>query len=214
MSLDTTAIDAAINEANAQKELQGEEGATAPATTSRKRLSPEERAERDQAKAQEKEEKRLAREAKAAERKLQAEANKKPAHLIRVQKANEKIPELTVEAKDMLVQLLGMGLSLADLEAFSGHVAGHVRLERTKIALDSTVEVGQTVRIVGGDAKFVNMVGTIDRAQRIRCYVNVPGVDKPVYLYTSDVQTEEAVAVDEPLMTDEETPEAEDVQSA
>jgi hypothetical protein len=35
----------------------------------------------------------------------------------------------------------------------------------------------------------VGQTGTVSKAQRIRCYVEIPGVNKPVYLFTSDVET-------------------------
>jgi hypothetical protein len=50
------------------------------------------------------------------------------------------------------------------------------------------VEAGNTVTIISGDARYVGKTGTVSKAQRIRCYVEIPGVSKPVYLFTSDVE--------------------------
>jgi hypothetical protein len=36
------------------------------------------------------------------------------------------------------------------------------------------------------------MTGSVTKAQRIRCYVTVPGVKREVYCFTSDIEVLEA----------------------
>jgi hypothetical protein len=54
-------------------------------------------------------------------------------------------------------------------------------------AVGAKLVVGQLVTIMSGNAKFVGQHATVAKVQRIRCYVDVPGVEKSVYLFTSDV---------------------------
>jgi hypothetical protein len=51
--------------------------------------------------------------------------------------------------------------------------------------------VGQFVTVTGGDARFIGMTGTLEKVQRIRCYVRIEGQEKPHYCFTSDVEVTE-----------------------
>jgi hypothetical protein len=152
---------------------------------------------------EQKEQARLEREERKEERarlKAERDANRKPAHLAKVEKALSKLPDLSETAQATFLVLTDGNLSLPELDALAAHVEGYVRMERTKQALQRTMSVGQTVKIVGGDPKYVGQTGTVEKVQRIRCYVQVPGQEKSVYLYTSDVETisaEEAQEVEE-----------------
>jgi hypothetical protein len=73
------------------------------------------------------------------------------------------------------------------------HIQHFNRVKATERALDQRVVQGTPVRIIGGDPKFMGMTGTVTKAQRIRCYVTVPGAKREVYLFTSDVEVLEAV---------------------
>lgn len=190
--LDFSAIDQQIADAQQTKARNAGQPTEASEQSERKRgrkrLSDEEKAARDQARAEEREQKRQEREALKAKRQAEREANKEPAHLSKVRKALDKLPELSQAAQNIFSDIIGSDTSLSEIEALASHLEGHVRLQRTKQALETELEVGQTVRIVGGDVRFVGQLGTVSKAQRIRCYVDVPGVDKSVYLFTSDVE--------------------------
>jgi DNA polymerase II small subunit/DNA polymerase delta subunit B len=191
--LDTSKIDDAIN--NAKRRVKARTGEDSTVDTDskvspkpkRKRLSPEDREARDKARAEEKAQKKADREAARAAKKAEKEANRKPAHMAKVEKALAALPALSETASATLADITG-SLELSDLENLAAHIQGTVRLERTKQALDRTLAVGQAVTIVGGDNRFIGKTATVVRAQRIRCYVEVPGFDKEVYLFTSDVQ--------------------------
>jgi hypothetical protein len=167
-------IDEAINQAKAKK-----------AQTPRKpALSAE---ERDAAKAQ----KLAEREAKKAAREL-AKANRperKKAHLSKVEKAQAALPSLSEDATRLFNQVTSE-ISSADCTALAQHLIHFVRVQRTLAATANTSELspGQQVRITGGDPRFIGLTGTVNKSQRIRCYVDVPGRNKPVYLFTSDCE--------------------------
>lgn len=129
---------------------------------------------------------------KAAAREA-AKATKVPAHMKKVEKAAAKLPRLNGESQ-LHVNDIVANFSADQIAAIALHLQHHNRVAATARAATVKLENGDTVRIVGGDPKYIGMTGTIDRAQRIRCYVAVPGVRKPVYLFTSDVQRVEAAA--------------------
>lgn len=184
--LDTTEIDRKIKEAQARKTLQGQgETKMESVPQPRRRMTEEDkerfRLEREEAKTQ----KAQAR----AERKAAKESERpqKAAHMTKVEKARARLPELTSDLADRYQTLVSSGASLNDLENLAAHLSTYVRAERTRLAVEQTLVVGQGVKVVGGDPRYVGHVGTVEKVQRIRCYVNLPGVDKPVYLFTSDV---------------------------
>lgn len=195
---DMTKIDAAINAAKARKGRRSGEAtestnestasteakATAP---KRARLSDEEKATRQAAKdaerAAKKAERQAAREAKRAE-KL---ANKPAAHLAKVAKAASKLPELNADAQ-VVFNDITTNYSRDQVNAIARHLEHFNREQATKRALEQKLEAGARVRIVGGDSRFIGKEGTVFKAQRIRCYVTVEGVKKPIYCFTSEVE--------------------------
>ena len=74
------------------------------------------------------------------------------------------------------------------------HLQHFNRVKATERALGQRVVQGTSVRIVAGDPRFIGLSGTVVKAQRIRCYVEVPGIKKPVYLFTSDVEVQSTSA--------------------
>ena len=109
-----------------------------------------------------------------------------PAHMSKVDKAAAKLPTLTSEAKALLDDCTSQ-LHPDQLAALALHIQHINRVNATQRALTAKVEAGTAVRIDGGDPKFIGRTGVVFKAQRIRCYVTVPGVNRPVYLFTSDV---------------------------
>jgi len=129
-------------------------------------------------------EKTAARAAKVAERE---EKKNNKAHMSKVDRAAEKLPKL-VDFAQCVFDDITVNLGREQLAALAQHILHYNRVKSTERALDTKLEVGQTVRIIGGDPKWQGVKGTLHKVQRIRCYVEVPGANKPVYLFTSDVE--------------------------
>lgn len=135
---------------------------------------------------------KASRDAARAERqaaKAQAAASRKPPHLKKVEKALAGLPNLTEDVSQIYNSLVQVQ-SPDQLLALAAHLQQHVRLKRTLQATASSARpvAGNKVRIVGGDHRYLGLTGTVDRAQRIRCYVTLEGRSKPLYLFTSDVE--------------------------
>jgi len=118
-----------------------------------------------------------------------------PAHMSKVEKAAAKLPAMSTAAQESF-DLATSSLSRDQLLALSLHLQHHVRAASTVGATKIKLENGQLVTIVSGAPKYVGMQATVLKAQRIRCYCTISGVDKPIYLFTSDVEPvlEEATA--------------------
>lgn len=187
----TSKIDAAIAAVKAKQAVKGQTNKVTAAdvkpATARVRLTPEERKERDEAREAERAQRKAEREELRAKKRAEKEAARKPAHMTKVEKAKAKLPTMDENTTLMLDELTS-NLTLNQLDILSQHLSLHVRAERTMSAANRTVEVGQAVTIVGGDPRYIGMTGTVDKAQRIRCYVDVPGVDRLVYLFIADVE--------------------------
>ncbi len=111
----------------------------------------------------------------------------KPAHMSKVERAAAKLPRLFDFAQSVFDDIT-VNLGRDQLDALAQHILHHNRVKSTQRALDTKLEAGQQVRIIGGDPKWYGVRGTLSKVQRIRCYVEVPGANKPVYLFTSDVE--------------------------
>lgn len=209
----TDKIDAAIKAAEARKAAKAAGGATEkvaakpskPAKGDKaekpaKALKADE-AERAAKKAQiekDREERKAKKELERAAKAAEKLAARKPAHMSKVEKAAEKLPVLA-ETAQVLFGDATANLSRDQITALALHLQHFNRVKATERALNTKIEAGMTVRIVGGDPRYVGMVGTIEKAQRIRCYVEVDGLAKSVYCFTSDVELceEETETVDE-----------------
>ena len=167
----------------------------APSAPKRPRLTDEEKAARETARAAERATKKAARETARAEKRAARDASRQPAHMRKVQKAADRLPSMS-EALQLLFNE-ATALTAADISALALNLQHFNRVKATERALSQTIENGMSVRIVGGDTRYIGRTGTVAKAQRIRCYVTVPGVKKDVYLFTSDVEVvpaESAVA--------------------
>lgn len=205
-NLDTklSAIDKALAAAKARKAAK--EGSSPPPAPTAKEPKAKKETQPDFAKAQRSEALKAAREAakvqreaERAVRRANKDANPKgPVHMKKVAKAAEKLPPLGSESAERIFNEITVNFGAAVISALALHLQHFNRTKATERALGQKVEAGARVSIVSGDPRYIGMTGTVDRAQRIRCYVNVPGVRKPVYLFTSDVAVlpaEEAVAI-------------------
>jgi transcription antitermination factor NusG len=206
-NLDTklSAIDKALAAAKARKALR--DGASGQVAAPAKAESPKKAApsKKDETTAQAKEiartlkkaelqkqreERKVAREAARAEKAKEREASaasKKPAHMKKIEKAAAALPALrpTVLA---LYEEITANHSGDQIAALALHLQHFNRVQQTKRALSLEIEAGDEVRIVSGPTKYIGKTGIVDRAQRIRCFVKVHGMSKPVYLFTSDVE--------------------------
>jgi hypothetical protein len=192
-----TDIDKAVNAAAARKAAKA---AKAPTTTdaaapAKPKLTPEERAARVQARAEEAAAKKAERDAARAAKKAEQEANRTVPHLSKVNRAAEKLGAMS-ESATLLFNEATANLTAADITVLAAHLNHHNRAAATVLATEANVNVGDTVRITGGDPRFIGQEGTITRSARIRCYVDV-GAEKPVYAFSSDVMVLQAAPVAE-----------------
>jgi hypothetical protein len=190
-----TAIDAAIQNAAKRKAAKGADGAQpssepkaakAPSEPKRPRLTDEQKQARLAARDQDRAARKALREASRAEKLATRNANKQPAHMRKVTRAAEKLGTLA-QAAALLFNEATANLSAVELSVLANHLLHFNRQKATERALEQSVEAGMEVTIVGGDARYVGRTGTVEKSQRIRCYVRVEGVNKPVYLFVSDV---------------------------
>lgn len=217
-------IDAAIARAKARKlakEAATAAGAQAEATAGKaEKGSPEEvaakEAERSAKKSTQERERAAAkarRDAERAAKKAAREATKANStpHMAKVEKARAKLPTLSDDAQ-ALFNTVTASLSAPELTALAAHIEFQLRVNATQQASTSApgLKEGDLVRIVSGDARYLNQVGLVTKAARIRCFVELEGVSKPVYLFVSDVELvqEDAASTEVEESTDEDMTEA------
>lgn len=180
-------IDAIVNAARAKKASRAEvpRGSSPEATDSGKKvkLSAEEKAARQAQRDAEKATKRAQREARRAEK----NSLKATPHLAKVAKAASRLPNLSDTAIKTFNEVT-LNFSREMVGALALHLQHFNRRQATERALGQKIEAGMKVRITAGDSRYVGQVATVTKAQRIRCYVSIPGVKKDVYLFTSDVE--------------------------
>lgn len=198
-------IESALAKVRAAVLAQQAEKSDAPKESRRPRLSDEERAEREAKAAKEREDKKLAREAKKEETKAKREAEKaakaaardakkaakadapaKIPHLAKVQKEAEKLPELDDTMQVIVDEVSEM--SAPEMSAVIAHLAHQLRVKQTIASNDITYEVGDTVKITSGNADVLGLIGVVSQVQRIRAFVTVPGLEKPIYTFTADLE--------------------------
>jgi hypothetical protein len=201
-----SAIDKALAAAKARKAMKtGDDSETQPSAPSaqmkqkaEKTLKPtsEEKTAVRSAKDADRENRRLQRAKERDERRatrLAEKGNKGPAHMKKVANAAAKLPIL-VDQATFAVNEITTNFSRDQIAAIALHLQHFNRVKATERALGQQVSLGQEVRIIGGDPRFIGKVGTTSLVRRIRCFVDIPGVKKPVYLFTSDVEIVEPAA--------------------
>jgi hypothetical protein len=192
-------IDAALAAATARKAAKASktgEASTKPAKTpkapkepsapKRPRLTDEEKAARITARDATRAANKVAREEKRAAKMAERAANKSPAHMKKVAKAAEKLGTLDENAQ-LLFSDATSNLPASQVAILALHLTHFNRVKATERGLNQKIAAGQSVTVIGGDPRFIGQTGTVTKAQRIRCYVQIEGVNKPVYLFTSDV---------------------------
>lgn len=186
----------AAQERKAKKAASGESttnpeqtASTTPTTDkapAKPKLSDEEKAAKQAAKDVERSAKKAERDQAREAKKAQRDADRKPAHLRKVQRAAERLSALG-QAAQLLFNEATAGLSAADLASLALHIQHFNRENATVRALSQKLNVGDQVTFVGGDPRYIGKTGTVNKSQRIRCYIDVEGAKKPVYCFTSDV---------------------------
>lgn len=176
-----SAIDKAIAAAQARKAAK-ESGLSTGVQNTKQPVS---RQTRDAEKERVKQEKKIAREVARLAKQEERNSNRVP-HMRKVEKAAALLPQLgNVQAT---FDEITSSFSAAEIAALAAHLQHFNRTKATERALIQPVTQGSRVRIISGDRRFVGLTGEVTKAQRIRCYVAIPGRDKPVYLFTSDVE--------------------------
>jgi transcription antitermination factor NusG len=191
-----SAIDKALAAAKARKAAREDTGVTPKARPSQPKAEKIKvddaakaaaKAAKEEARKQRQEQLKQQREARRAAKVAERGEAKTP-HMKKIEKAAAALPVMA-DTTQMSFNELTTNLSAAQITALALHLQHFNRVKATERALKQELEAGQQVRIIGGPTKHVGKIGTVDRAQRIRCFVNIPGVRKPVYLFTSDVET-------------------------
>lgn len=201
-NVNISAIDRALAAAKARKAIKD---SIDPAPMPRKAEKSEPKPDAE-AKAAAKAEKEAAKAARKAERDAAREArkaakadktDKKPAHMKKVERAFSKLPALS-EATQLIFNEATCNLSAQQLDAMAQHILHHNRTMATVNAMKTEpLRIGDTVRITGGDPKFVGMVGTVVKSRQLRAKIQVPGIEKLVYIFTGQAEpvTQVAAAV-------------------
>lgn len=131
------------------------------------------------------EEKRALRLQKRAERAAQAAQRGTP-HMKKVNNARAKLPALNGESTKMYDEILS-NFSVAQIEALSAHLALGARAKKTEsAAVAARLPLGATVRVTGGDPRYIGKVGTVVHSQKLRAKVEVPGLTRLVYIYNGE----------------------------
>ena len=185
-----SAIDKALAAAKARKAAKegttDQESTEVSVATPKAKISDAEKAQRLADRAAKQAQLKAEREARKAE-KAAAKASGKPAHMKKIDRAASKLPSLNGSALFTFNEIT-TNFSAEQINAISLHLQHFNRVKSTERALGQKLEAGMSVKIVSGDPKYVGMTGTVSKAQRIRCYVTVPGMKRDVYCFTSDVE--------------------------
>jgi len=193
-NVNISAIDRALAAAKARKAASedGVDGGMKPkAALSSPKATPEERAAEKAAKEADRAQRKAAREVERAARrqaKEAAKASKKPAHMKKVERALSRLPSLS-EATQILFSEITCNLSAQQIDALSQHLQHHNRFMATVNSVEANpFPVGTIVRVTGGDPKFIGMAGSVVKSRRLRTKVQVPGMEKLVYIFTSQAE--------------------------
>ncbi len=205
-NLDTklSAIDKALAAAKARKAARGD---SPPAPAAEGASKPKKETQPDFAKAQKNEALAMARAADKARRDAERDARraskqatpKGPVHMKKIERAAARLPALRESAQIRFTDIT-TNLPAEQVSALALHLQHFNRLKSTERAVSQgPLSVGAQVRIVGGEPKHIGAVGTVSAVRRIRCFVEIEGSKKPVYLFTSDVEQVPSVSEEPPL---------------
>lgn len=126
------------------------------------------------------------RTAKRASKKEAAMTDKKPAHMKKVDRVRSKLNQLTSDAEQLFSEIVS-SFGVTAIEDIAEHLMVHARAYKTVHALTQTqLRLGATVKITGGEKRYLGMTGQVVHSQKLRAKVHVEGVSKPVYIYTGE----------------------------
>jgi len=184
-------IDAAIAAAKARKAareaLEGNETVSPAKANKTPKITAEERAAKKEAILAERAVRQAAKAAERESKRTQKQPRQKVAHMSKVERAASKLPALQPNVLQEYNDII-TNFSADQISALALWLQHHNRVSATQRALTAKVEIGDMVTIIGGDPKWLGKTGRVVEARRIRCFVEVEGVSKPVYLFTSDVK--------------------------
>lgn len=130
--------------------------------------------------------KRVRADLKQMKDKTKAETSNKPVHMKKLATAAAKLPSLNTSMTHFFDEAKTK-FNTVELSALILHLQHYNRVALTTQAINQKLIVGMHVVINSGDPRYIGMAGIVARVQRIRCYVDVHNVPKPVYFFTSDV---------------------------
>lgn len=131
------------------------------------------------------------KEPKAPRVKKEKPARLTPAHMSKVDKVANLLPQLSTDASVLFTAANNM--ASADICALVAHLNIAIRKRGIVSSASSTsgkLSVGDQVRIRSSQTnpRFIGMTGTVAKVQRIRCYVRLEGRDKDDYFFITDCE--------------------------
>ena len=196
------ATDAAVNAAKAKVAARkaaaggsGAEGAP-PAEgekAKRKIYTPEERLARAQQLEADRAKRKADRKAASDAKKAEAQTNRGTPHMSKVEKAGAGLAPMDAETQAIFDEARG-SLNQAQLDILTAHLAFHSRKVSTQGSVGLKLAEGTPVRIIAGPAKLIGKTGTVAKWQKVHCYITVPGMNKPAYLFNAQVEEIKAEA--------------------
>lgn len=111
-------------------------------------------------------------------------------HLNKLVKVKNKLPVLPPEVLATVNTLVNFDTNVID------NVIEHLKYsikEKSFTNLLSTkdkinLNVGERVKIISGNPKYIGKIATLDEVRKIRCFVKLPEAKGRVYLLISDVE--------------------------
>jgi len=138
---------------------------------------------------------RAARKAARADKKaarLAALVERGTPHLKKVNNARAKLPKMNGSVQESYDELVS-NFAAGQLEALAAHLALAAREKKTVAAACAVrLPLGATVTVTGGDPRWIGKVGTVVHSQPLRAKVQVPGMERLVYIYNGEASLIEA----------------------
>lgn len=183
------------NEKNDPSKEEEKEALSAEEKEARKAAKKAEREARNAERKARLEEERQAKNAERLARKAERDANRteKVAHLSKVEKAAERLPELTPGAISYLNSLEPERANVTDLAVTLAHAQHILRARQTKASHDVDLKEGQVVRVISGEGRWIGAMATVKAVRSIRVIISVAGYDKDIYVFAADLVPCEAV---------------------
>ena len=112
----------------------------------------------------------------------------------KVERARSKLRPLTSSAEVLFSEVVS-NFSVQVIEDIAEHLMVHARAYKTQRATGlEALPLGATVKITGGDRRYIGMTGKVVHSQRLRAKIEVPGVTKEVYIYNGEAEVVTAEA--------------------